>query len=156
MIKIEEISYSKPDEARILESCLTAWFQNPKDLNLTSPNMKFPFNFQKWVANNYSKEGIKTYVVLSDGWIIGHISTSERKDRLHIFHVVVDRKFRKKSIGKKLVMHAISAGKKGGFKTISLRVLKGNLPAISLYENLGFKITGTRDSSYEMELSLTS
>ena len=49
-ITIEKISYQNKKDARILETVLKNWFKDPKELNLTSPNMSYPFNFKKWVA----------------------------------------------------------------------------------------------------------
>ena len=48
-ITIENISYQNKKDARILEAVLTNWFKDPKELNLTIPNMSYPFNFKKWV-----------------------------------------------------------------------------------------------------------
>jgi hypothetical protein len=38
-ITIEKISYQNKKDARILETVLKNWFKDPKELNLTSPNM---------------------------------------------------------------------------------------------------------------------
>ena len=46
-ITIEKISYQNKKDARILEAVLTNWFKDPKELNLTSPNMSYPFKFKK-------------------------------------------------------------------------------------------------------------
>ena len=45
---LEEISYSRKEDCRIMEAVLKNWFQNPKTLNFVSPNLSFPFKFKKW------------------------------------------------------------------------------------------------------------
>ena len=156
MITIRQVFYSKREDQRILEACLRDWFRIPKDLNLTSPNMKYPFDFKKWVAGSYLKEGISTYVAKSDNWIVGHMSLAQYPERLHIFHLIVDSKQRGKGIGKKLIEYGIGYAKKKNYKKVTLRVAQKNENAIKLYERFGFSVTGIKDTSYEMELDLNS
>ena len=47
--KVEEISYKRKEDRRILEAVLKTWFKNPKLLNLVSPSLKYPFNFKEWL-----------------------------------------------------------------------------------------------------------
>ena len=61
-ITIEKVSYDRPKDARILEVVLTEWFKDPKDLNLTSPNMPYPFSFKKWVSMTYANQEIESFV----------------------------------------------------------------------------------------------
>ena len=73
---LEEISYSRKEDCRIMEAVLKNWFQSPKALNFVSPNLSFPFKFKKWVSVNYADmvDKITTIVLKQDDWIIGHIS----------------------------------------------------------------------------------
>ena len=48
-----------------------------------------------------------------------------------------------------IVSHAISAAKATGQKAVRVDVLKGNLPAVKLYESLGFKFIGEVELFYE-------
>jgi len=156
MIKITEMAYSNTKDARILESCLKNWFSNPKDLQLTSPNSRFPFQFNKWLIQNYQKPGITTWVAKKDTWIVGHMSIIHRPktNSFHMFHIIVDKDFRKQGIGEKLVKFGISLGKRNKHDKITLRVMKKNVPAYNLYLKLGFELTGARQSSLEMEMNL--
>lgn len=157
MINIIEMAYTDTRDARLLEACLKNWFQNPKDLHLTAPTMKYPFNFNKWVTGSYLKPNVKTYVARSGTWIIGHISMIERSasNSIHLFHIFVDRAYRNQGIGRKLVEFGIAAGKKMNREKITLNVVKNNVPAVKLYEKLGFEIIGTRDVSYTMAITIS-
>ena len=53
---LEEISYSRKEHRRIMESVLTNWLVDPKALNFFSPESKYPFKFKKWVQLHYSKD----------------------------------------------------------------------------------------------------
>ena len=53
---LEEISYSRKEHRRIMESVLTSWLVDPKALNFFSPESKYPFKFKKWVRLHYSKD----------------------------------------------------------------------------------------------------
>ena len=70
-ITIEKISYQNKKDARILETVLKNWFKDPKELNLTSPNMSYPFNFKKWVALTDANQENHSFVMKSEDWIIG-------------------------------------------------------------------------------------
>ena len=42
---LEEISYSRKEDRRIMERVLNGWFKDPKALNFTAPGFSFPFKF---------------------------------------------------------------------------------------------------------------
>ena len=90
---LEKISYSKKEDCRIIESVLNGWFQNPKTLNLVSPNLNYPFKFKDWVSKNYFERSkpIISIVIKSKNWIVGHISYSIEKNKVHLFHLIIDK-----------------------------------------------------------------
>ena len=47
-IKIKKIDFNDKNDSRILESALSNWFKDPKELNLVEPRLHYPFNFKKW------------------------------------------------------------------------------------------------------------
>ena len=84
---LEEISYSKKEHCRIMESILSEWFKNPKTLNFVSPSLKYPFKFNDWVSKNYYQKEYKviSIVIKNEGWIIGHVSYKMEKNKYHIW-----------------------------------------------------------------------
>jgi len=48
-IKIEKVTYNNKEDSRILESVLSNWFKNPKELNFIEPRLQYPFNYKKWI-----------------------------------------------------------------------------------------------------------
>lgn len=145
---IQSISYDNPEEKRILNACLSSWFKNPKDLNLTDPNMKYPFRFEAWVKQSYSKPGITSFVAKDEEWIIGYISIFIVPNTMagHLFHLFADPEFRKKGVGSSLIKHAESFAESNGVARLSLNVAPKNLGAVRLYASLGYKPAGTASS----------
>ena len=139
---LEEISYSRKEDCRIMEAVLKNWFQNPKALNFVSPNLSFPFKFKKWVSTYYTQNPIDSFVIKSDDWIvgIGSIKISSETKRGHIFHIFIDKEYRNQGFGRKTMDYLESFGKKEKMEFLTLRVMPKNEPAIKLYEKLGFSI----------------
>jgi ribosomal protein S18 acetylase RimI-like enzyme len=156
-ITIEKVSYTHPKDARILEPVLVKWFQNPKDLNLTNPNMSYPFKFKKWVSTYYTQNPIDSFVIKSDGWIvgIGSIKILSETKRGHIFHIFIDKEYRNQGFGRKTMDYLESFAKKEKMEFLTLRVMRKNEPAIKLYEKLGFVNKGsTKQGDLLMKKSL--
>ena len=156
-ITIEKVSYAHIKDARILEAVLDKWFQNPKDLNLTSPNMSYPFKFKKWVSTYYTQDPIDSFVIKSDDWIvgIGSIKISSETKRGHIFHIFIDKEYRNQGFGRKTMDNLESFAKKEKMEFLTLRVMPKNKPAIKLYEKLEFiNVGSTKQGDLLMKKSL--
>ncbi|NHZ85353.1 MAG: GNAT family N-acetyltransferase, partial [Planctomycetia bacterium] len=157
-ITIEQVSYQNEKQARVLKACLETWFQNPKDLNLTAPQMTYPFHFNRWIADSYSKENTLTFILKKDKWIIGYLSLQfqPKKDFVHLFHLFVDRSYRGKGFSKLLIQKAISYSEENRIPVITLFVNPNNQSAIKLYELFGFKDIGySKTGSLRMKLQLS-
>ena len=158
-ITIEEVSYENAKQTRILQACLETWFQNPKDLHLTAPQKTYPFNFNRWIADSYSKQNTLTFILKKDKWIIGYMSLQlqPKKDFIHLFHIFIDRKYRGKGFGKLLAQKAISYAKENNIPAITLFVNPNNPTAIKLYESFGFTEVGYgKTGSLKMLLKLNN
>jgi GNAT superfamily N-acetyltransferase len=147
---LEEISYSRKEDCRIMEAVLKNCFQNPKALNFVSPNLTFPFKFKKWVSVNYADmvDKITTIVLKQDDWIIGHISMRVIEDNAHLFHLFIAPSNRKCGLATKLVNTIENQGKILGCKTFSINVIPKNNFAKKLYEKLGYKETQQSKSKW--------
>ena len=139
--KVEEISYERKEDRRILEAVLKNWFKNPKILNLVSPSLKYPFNFKEWLKI-YSKIHTRSIILKVDNWIIGHLSIKQdlKSNRIHLFHLLIDPKHKRNGYGSKLINKAEEIGNYLKVNLITLNVIRSNKIAIKLYDNLGYKI----------------
>ena len=97
---------------------------------------------QKIRARNYA-----IFVAESDGKVVGHTIVRISKSppiyvynrKVYVDELVVDKKYRGKGVGKKLLKQAEKWGKKKGLSLFSLHVAIKNKNAISLYKKFGLK-----------------
>jgi len=143
-IIIQKISYKNAEDVRIIKSCLETWFQNPKDLNLVDPSLKYPFNFNKWIEKYLNQEHNRSFVLKENNWIVGYMSLQlhPRRASVHLFHVFIDRGYRSKGYGKMLIDHTIEYAQKTDAHIITLFVNPTNEKAINIYTSYGFMETG--------------
>ena len=146
-LSISSMSYEKKNDIRVLNSCLSKWFSNPKILNLVSPSMRYPFKIQQWINQSYSNKS-STIVLKLDNWIIGHISIrmGDQTKSAHIFHLIIDPNQQQNGFGKKLIQYAEKLIFENDFKAITLNVLKNNQIAISFFEKNGYTIIEKKKS----------
>lgn len=76
----------------------------------------------------------------------GYIRSFETAD---IADIAVRSDLRKKGIGEKLLRQLMEDGVRAGVERFSLEVRASNLPAIALYEKLGYRREGLRKGYYE-------
>ena len=145
---LEKISYSKKEDCRIIESALNGWFQNPKTLNLVSPNLSYPFKFKDWVSKNYFQRSKPTIsiVIKRKNWIIGHISYRIERNKVHLFHLIIDKKFRGLGLSKLLINKVERDCFLKQKNYITLNVLKKNKIALNLYKKKGYAIVKNKNS----------
>lgn len=96
----------------------------------------------------FYKNGTKFFVCEENGKVLGYVGLSTVLDEGYITNVAVFPNHRRRGIGKKLLERVFSYAKDNGLSFVSLEVRKSNLPAISLYEKLGFKTEGERKNFY--------
>ena len=138
---LEKISYSQKEDCRIMDSVLRKWFTDPKILNLVSPNLTYPFNFKDWVSKNYSRRQGRaiSIIILKKGWIVGHISYRVKKNKAHIFHLIIDKNYRRLGLAKRLITEVEKHCSKLR-KTVTIKILQKNYEALNLYKNLGYTV----------------
>ena len=151
-LSISPMSYEKKDDIRILNSCLSEWFSNPKILNFVSPSMRYPFKIQQWINKSYSKQS-NTLVLKLDNWIIGHISIrlNDKTKSAHFFHLIIDPSQQQKGYGKKLISYAEGLIIKNNLKKIIINIQTNNQIAKKFYEKNGFIVAkGSKSGKIKM------
>ncbi len=137
---LEEISYSRKEDRRIMESVLKNWLVDPKALNFFSPESKYPFKFKKWVQLHYMKNISTTTIVLKhNGWVIGHVSLKTRNERTELVHLFVDSKYRKKGLGLRLLKETESYIIDSKIRSITAKVQKKNIAFKKILERSGYR-----------------
>ena len=80
---------------------------------------------------------------------VGFICGTCIYDAMDIVSIGILKKFRNQGYGKILFEHVFEFAKNKGINSIFLEVATQNLPAIALYERLGFKQIGLRKRYYK-------
>tara|TARA_A100001037_G_C15147969_1_gene637370 strand:- start:909 stop:1397 length:489 start_codon:yes stop_codon:yes gene_type:complete len=141
---LEEISYSRKEDSRILEAVLKNWFKDPKSLNFVDPRMSFPFQFKEWLKLSYQTEQTITTILKKDLWIIGYLSMHLRLERknCYLFHLFIDPQFRNKGLAQRITKEMETYGKQLGAQSFSIFLVPKNVPAKNLYSKLGYEERG--------------
>ncbi len=84
-----------------------------------------------------------------EGQLLGYISYTLSIDTADIELILVARDFRKRGIAKRLLFSAENEIRKTGASKILLEVRANNIPAISLYESMGYSKIHVRKKYYE-------
>lgn len=109
------------------------------------------------------------YVIKSQDKIVGYcayylkpeLSFKGLRRKSVIYSIAIDREFRHKGFGRRLLEESVEEMKMNSVSAVFLYVNVKNIPAIKLYEKTGFSIAkevenicGQRERCYKMELKL--
>ena len=83
-----------------------------------------------------------------DSPIIGFLIARCLPDEWEIENIVVDERHRHRGVGSSLVRELLIEARAAGAAWVILEVRESNLPALRLYENIGFKREGRRKNYY--------
>ncbi len=89
------------------------------------------------------------YVAETGGEIVGCCGIRNLSGEGEITNVVVDAPYRQKGIARKMLEYMLNEASQNGIGDCTLEVRCSNLPAIHLYESLGFKGEGIRPGFYD-------
>ena len=90
----------------------------------------------------------KYFLVKDDENILGFAGVWIIFDEGHITNVAIHPEYRGKGLGEYLMNSLIEGCKSQKCNSITLEVRESNLPALKLYEKLGFKVAGKRKKYY--------
>lgn len=96
------------------------------------------------VRESLSNENSHFYLALADGETAGYIGVQIFSGEGYVTNVGVLPEFRRRGIAKALIKRALE----NEMEFLTLEVRESNLPAIGLYEKLGFERVGVRPRFY--------
>lgn len=130
-----------------------------RPLRLT--DYKLIHNFDRYLNFSYVVHHLELFyrrrgfciVAVYDGKIIGNIDVcSETSKDIPDLSIYIQRKFRGRGIGKRLMKFAIKQCIEFGFKSLVLEVESSNHRAIALYKKCGFEVTSRTLSSDNLNI----
>lgn len=105
-------------------------------------------SFRYELKNN--KEVASLMVARLDGILIGYVCFWVVFKETHIMNLAVRRDFRRQGIGEAIIRAALKEALYKGAESATLEVRASNIPAIKLYEKLGFRVTSVRRNYYDI------
>ncbi|SJZ84285.1 ribosomal protein S18-alanine N-acetyltransferase [Pantoea eucalypti] len=106
----------------------------------------FPWS-EKTFASNQGERFINLRLD-ADGKMVAFAITQVVLDEASLFNIAVDPDFQRRGYGRQLLQHLIDELIKRNVLTLWLEVRASNLPAIELYEQLGFNQVSRRPNYY--------
>lgn len=105
-----------------------------------------------WSINSITSElnnPLSLWLVALDGeCVVGYVGSQTVLDGADMMNLAVLPQYRKQGVGQALVNELVDRLKQKGAICLALEVRQSNLPAISLYEKLGFVQVGLRPNYY--------
>ena len=80
--------------------------------------------------------------------VVGYVGSQSSVDETDIMNIAVHPDWRRNGIAEKLIDSLIAELKNRGSRALMLEVRVSNVPAIALYEKLGFRQVGRRKNYY--------
>jgi len=109
----------------------------PQILEIEKKSFASPWDVQTFISTMGDSRHI-SLVAVEKGLVIGYCFAISLTNMLHILNLAIHPGHKRKGIARKLLYEVISAEKKKGKMYAVLEVRKSNLPAMALYEGMGF------------------
>ena len=103
---------------------------------------------EKSVASELDNKLALWLVVVDGDRVAGYVGSQTVIDETDMMNIAVGPVYRRKGIAEALVNRLVEELGKIGSRALTLEVRASNLPAISLYEKLGFQQVGLRKNYY--------
>ncbi len=109
-----------------------------------------PWSRHAFLAELYENKRARYFVAREKavGKVVGYVGIWLILDEAHITNIAVHPDFRKKGIGKRLMLSAIEYAESQGVSAVTLEVRASNIIAQRLYEKMGFISVGIRPGYY--------
>lgn len=99
--------------------------------------------------NAMNRQGNVYLVLLLEQKVVAYCGLWNIAGEGDITNVAVDQAFRGQKLGRMLLNRLLEEGIQSGVDALTLEVRESNMPAIQLYESLGFQNVGIRKNFYE-------
>ena len=104
-----------------------------------------------WSRGNFSDSlnaGYSCWVVEENKAIFGYAVLMAAMDEAHVLNISIAKSHQGRGLGRYLLEHMMQIARKHGAQNIFLEVRPSNLPAIGLYESIGFNEMAVRPKYY--------
>jgi ribosomal-protein-alanine N-acetyltransferase len=98
-----------------------------------------PLPWPLWLFRRQLRSGASCWVLEADGEIAGFGIVAIKKHRAHIMNMCVARGYRRRGLGRRIMLHLLDVARHRHCKAAWLEVRRSNRPAVLLYRKLGFR-----------------
>lgn len=109
---------------------------------------EYPFPWTAKIFSDCLRSGYYCRIGEIDGQMAGYGVMSSGAGEAHILNVCVAGAFRRRGLGRILMLHMLDEAESTGVETVFLEVRESNPVALRLYEGLGFNQVGMRKDYY--------
>jgi ribosomal-protein-alanine N-acetyltransferase len=120
----------------------------PTVLSIEYASSPFPWKKEFFLSELHNTHS-RILIAELDGQIVGYLCRWFVVDEIQILNIAVHPDYRRRGIGRALLLAIIAEARNDAARSISLEVRRSNSPAIALYEGLGFYQTAVRRRYYE-------
>ena len=124
---------------------------NLNDIEKIEQNLKIRNLSFVSLENDLKSDTNVYFMALQNGKVLGYVALELLYDHIDITSIAVDKDYRQMGIATLLLNKVVSIYTKKKYNSIFLEVRVSNLPAIRLYEKLGFKKISTRSNYYKIK-----
>jgi len=118
-------------------------------VNIENESFPTPWSRDAFVYDLTKNELAHYWTLTLDGIIIGYAGIWLVGNIAHITTICVSERFRKKGVGKWLLLKVMDIGSNLGAQRFTLEVSETNEVALSLYKSVGFREVGRRVNYYQ-------
>ena len=119
-------------------------------IEIEKASFPIPWSMYAFLAELYENRRARYFVARqkAGGEVVGYVGIWLILDEAHITNIAVHPDFRRKGIGKRLMLAATDYAESQGVDAVTLEVRASNIIAQRLYEKIGFVSVGIRPGYY--------
>jgi len=102
-------------------------------------SFRSPWSLEAFLAELHNPASVSFVAVVEDE-VAGYIIAWEFEHSIHIGNLAIKKDYRRKGIAIRLIKKILKIAEEKHHRFVSLEVRRSNLPAIRLYEKMGFKL----------------
>jgi ribosomal-protein-alanine N-acetyltransferase len=108
----------------------------------------YAFPWTEGIFRDCLRVGYDCRVIDLDAHVVGYGIMSSGAGEAHILNVCVRRDLRCRGLGRRMIELLLDAARQSGMREAFLEVRPSNVPAVRLYQTLGFEQIGLRKGYY--------
>ncbi|MBI5930101.1 MAG: GNAT family N-acetyltransferase [Chloroflexi bacterium] len=145
ILKIERLGQGLEQGWRLVETKLATPYEKGAGYDFTPEERQ---NIAERLAQNNTL--MEVAVEKNTGKIVGVLDVEEElwRNTVWIWNIMLDVDARGQGIGREMIQHTISWGRRRGLRAILLETQTNNVPACKFYLRMGFQLAGINTAFY--------